>query len=553
MNDKTPPHQAAPARPAMDVSRRGFLGGLSGLAAVSLGAGTGVATGLMAPSPAEAHDHGGNALQRRRRDAFHIRRDAALRLKDAPLPTHVTNGDEAGVPEYGACYAKALPHDSLGHVDRAAFEALRDACESGSTAQLALVPLGGMLKLSNPLGCHAYDLEGADPHLISMPPPPAFSSEEQAGEMVELYWAALTRDVPFSSYGSDATIAEAVADLGRFSGFAGVTPASIFRGATAGEQVGPYVSQFLWKPVPYGATTIVQRYRTGLPGDDHLTSWAAYLDNQRGALPTTTNAIDPTTRYIRNGRDLGEWVHRDYNYQAFLSAALMLLTFGLGAMDDNNPYQPSPTSNPGITFGIGHVLDLVARVALSSLKAAWFQKWLLHRRLRPEALAGRVHNQRVGAASYPLHPSLLDSPALDAVYARYGTYLLPQAYPEGAPTHPSFPAGHATNAGACATVLKAFFDESTPMPSPVEATPDGLSLVPYTGPALTVGGELNKLAANVALGRDTAGVHYRSDSVPGLLLGEEVALRILADFRAVYAEDFAGFTLTKFDGTVVTV
>src|SRR5262249_446464 len=33
---------------------------------------------------------------------------------------------------------------------------------------------------------------------------------------------------------------------------------------------------------------------------------------------------------------------------------------------------------------------------------------------------------------------------------------------------------------------------------------------PYTGAALTVGGELNKLASNIALGRDAAGVHYRS-------------------------------------------
>jgi hypothetical protein len=43
-------------------------------------------------------------------------------------------------------------------------------------------------------------------------------------------------------------------------------------------------------------------------------------------------------------------------------------------------------------------------------------------------------------------------------------------------------------------------------------------------PSSTVGGELNKLAANVALGRDTAGVHWRSDGVEGLNLGEGVAV-----------------------------
>jgi hypothetical protein len=32
-----------------------------------------------------------------------------------------------------------------------------------------------------------------------------------------------------------------------------------------------------------------------------------------------------------------------------------------------------------------------------------------------------------------------------------------------------------------------------------------------------------------------------------------VALNLLADQRACYNEDFEGFTLTKFDGTTVTV
>src|SRR5438067_1254408 len=40
-----------------------------------------------------------------------------------------------------------------------------------------------------------------------------------------------------------------------------------------------------------------------------------------------------------------------------------------------------------------------------------------------------------------------------------GTYLLPMEFAEGSPIHPSYGAGHATVAGACATVLKAFFPE----------------------------------------------------------------------------------------------
>jgi hypothetical protein len=68
-----------------------------------------------------------------------------------------------------------------------------------------------------------------------------------------------------------------------------------------------------------------------------------------------------------------------------------------------------------------------------------------------------------------------------------------------------------------------------------------------------VGGELNKLATNVAMGRDLAGVHWRSDGAQGLLLGEEVTIRTLLDQRPTYNEPFKGFTFTKFDGTTITV
>jgi hypothetical protein len=102
-------------------------------------------------------------------------------------------------------------------------------------------------------------------------------------------------------------------------------------------------------------------------------------------------------------------------------------------------------------------------------------------------------------------------------------------------------------------VLKWFFNESFVIPNPVQASADGLSLLPLPGPPLTIGGELNKAAANVGIGRDTAGVHWRSDGIEGLKLGEAVAINILADFRATFNEDFAGCSLTKFDGTNVIV
>jgi hypothetical protein len=50
-----------------------------------------------------------------------------------------------------------------------------------------------------------------------------------------------------------------------------------------------------------------------------------------------------------------------------------------------------------------------------------------------------------------------------------------------------------------------------------------------------------------------AGVHWRSDGVQGLLLGEAVAISVLADYRRTYSETFGGFSLTRFDGTAIAL
>jgi hypothetical protein len=109
---------------------------------------------------------------------------------------------------------------------------------------------------------------------------------------------------------------------------------------------------------------------------------------------------------------------------------------------------------------------------------------------------------------------------LDRLYATHGSYLCPQAYPEGCPTHPAYPGATATIGGAGVRVLKAAFNPDFVIPDPVVPTDDGLSLLPYKGEPLTVGGELNKLAFNMAFGRDTAGVHFREDEVEGIVLAE---------------------------------
>src|SRR6185295_6515827 len=99
-------------------------------------------------------------------------------------------------------------------------------------------------------------------------------------------------------------------------------------------------------------------------------------------------------------------------------------------------------------------------------------------------------------ANYPLHSDVLNSQAVAETFSKFGTYLMPMAFAEGSPTHSSYGSGHATVAGACVTALKAFFDETDIVRNPMTVNADGTALLPYDGQALTVGGELDKLAAN---------------------------------------------------------
>lgn len=111
-------------------------------------------------------------------------------------------------------------------------------------------------------------------------------------------------------------------------------------------------------------------------------------------------------------------------------------------------------------------------------------------------------------------------------------------------------------AGACVTILKAFFStDSVVFFNPVEASADGLSLAPYKGSdgwQMSVTNELNKLAGNIGMARNLAGIHWRSDHDQAMLLGESVAISLLRDQKATFNESFEGFTFAKFDGSVIT-
>ncbi len=577
-NDQTQP----PSSP----SRRKFLGTVGAATAFSMASGAIGIEPLLGSQHATAHANevGPETPVQRLRHAKEVRLETLERDQSSGIPDHPCNGDEDTLINFIGNFSKGLKHDSFtGEVVPAAYNAFVDALSTGTFAAIeALVPFFGTndqdvrRRLVNPMAGYAFELESRDSHQLRQPPAPKFRSAEEAGEMVELYWMALLRDVNFNDYATHPMAIAAANDLSNLSDFRGpkeggvVTPQTLFRDDLPGATVGPYISQFLLKEAPYGAQRVDQRVQTAAAGIDFGTNFASWLSLQRGIQPAQSTPLDGL-RFVRNGRDIGQYVHVDALYQAYQVATLILLANGL-KWDENNPYGQKPEPGSGTplpvgmsgakaqvafgTFGGPDILATVCEVSTRALRAVWFQKWLVHRRLRPEAFAGRVEVVRLGRRTlldYPIHSDLFDSNVLNRVFNRYGSHLLPLAFPEGSPLHPAYGAGHATVAGACVTVLKAFFDEDEVVPNPVVASSNGRDVEPFVGPPLTVGGELNKLASNIATGRNIAGVHWRTDGVESLKLGERIAINVLRNMRDTFREPFNGYKLTKFDGTTIAI
>jgi hypothetical protein len=544
-------------------SRRTFLSQVGGAAAATLAAGAIAAPDRVAAAAQESSlPESGNNTRARALKCFNIRVNAAQAEFNVRVPNESPNGDEHHFPNFIGNFSKGLVHDGIGEVDPASYASLLRAVKNGDPRLFEQIHMGGKAPLVNPQAGLAFDLEGIDSHQLAIGTPPSVASREIADAAVENYWMALCRDVNFTQYGQEPLTTAAIAELNSLPAFHGpkpVTPQNLFRGFTAGDVLGPYASQFLLLPFAYGAVPVTQLLTTYLPDIDYMKDRASWLAVQNGQGPFGPNQIDPNPQHMRNGRGLSAYVHIDVLFEAYFNACLILTDQG-APLDPNNPYVNSRTQAGFGTFGAPHLKALVAEVSQRALKAVWFMKWFVHRHLRPEAYGGLVHMSKTKQANYPLHSDVLNSQAVAQVFAKQNTYFLPHAFPEGCPQHPSYGQGHATVAGACATIVKAWFDDTAPLSSVPgidisQASEDGFSLIPYSGPdrdQLTIGGEMNKLAANIGMGRAHAAVHWRYDYADSLPLGEAVAISMLKDMARCWNESFEGFSFTKFDGTRIT-
>lgn len=477
-----------------------------------------------------------------------------------------------------------------------------------------------------------YDLQGPDSQAVSMAPPPALGSTELAYEMAEVYELALLRDTlltDFSLGTTNAGINSAITNLNaigynitgindrprKHDGTGNVSAQELFRGSSPGVEIGPYLSQFMLLgtadqtgtssvtdgKITYGALQIDQRVPVA-HSVDYMTDWAEWLAVQNGAdtqdNPALFDASVPR-RFITFPRDLASYVHYDALYEAYLNACLILLEMGaptdqgfaklsgqgrlfLNSLDPEsdfltNFYETHEREAGGFAlWGGPHILTLVTEVATRALKAVRYQKFNNHCRLRPEALAARIEKATAIENTYPavngafstLTGKIQDTVAAVIANNATNTALLPMAFQEGSPMHPSYGAGHATVAGACITMLKAYFDTSAVLvdrggdvkfdrfqsgDTAIQFTPDatGSTLVSSVGnDFLTLEGELNKLAANISIARNMAGVHFFSDYYDSLRMGEEIALGILEEQALGYKTDPFVLTVQTFDGQV---
>lgn len=478
----------------------------------------------------------------------------------------------------------------------------------------AIVRFPGSTKLNNPQASDMLSLEGIPNSLIPIPVFPHISSPQAAAFIIELYLQALCRGVLFSEYGSgmgtdiDAinggSITNNAAAVLTALGDAYTGPKNLSGEVTVdllfkidGNQtlIGPYVSQFLFfnVPIEFQLNRTFQPYVNGAQNREFGVSFSDFVAIQNGTNPRPYISSDFNgTRYISMGRDLATLVHGDGPGEIYFYVANVLLnTYPNGKFPFSStlPYYNGSITNEACFVGMA-ITDLYGAlfgVTFECLKHAWAHKWRGGLILRPDAFGGLVQNVQVsGTNPFNLDASTFatySTPAgeidLLAWVKSYNTvqetnavqnpltppaaetYLLSQMYPEGSPVHPSYPAGHATYSGACITVLKAFFQNDfliKNLITPVEPNPADLTqLIPLPAQEanlLTVAGELNKLAYNIPMGRNFAGIHYRADGLQGILLGEQVALNYLRDRARCYNEQtFAGYVLTKFDGTQVQI
>jgi len=276
---------------------------------------------------------------------------------------------------------------------------------------------------------------------------------------------------------------------------------------------------------------------------------------------------------IYSGRCLAEIVHNDPFMTFSHNASSQMRLMGFPVNSSWNKLDMRGQVMFSSLVGGPSMDELIAKAQILALRATWYAKWLIFRTLRPEAMSLLVQNYHDGDNDVPIHDLLKNSKLITAIeehhkdlYNISNSYIFSSCWPEGAPWHPSYPAGHATSAGAFATILKAIFGSDTKWVDAianntingwkvVEANQDGSSLQEYDGDdvnQMTVNSEIDKLASNISQGRMFGSCHYANDNHDSMRIGEQVSIELLRSWLCEnnqIPDDFV-LVIRKFDGTL---
>lgn len=361
-------------------------------------------------------------------------------------------------------------------------------------------------------------------------------SNEGSAEFAELYLRNLTLDIAFTDYAakiideqSNLFLAKKILETPKMKEHFLQSPASghiytdknIFRGNNSGADKGGHISQFLLANINAGAAngtpsswTFVQKYNSPKPLNktSSAVSWgftsgqaASLLNGQSteqyngGGSTVITSSADTERTFIHSGRTMGAFVTDEPRSQATYNASLMLSNWGvqfnpgLVVYLNENGQQVIRDTNANRTAATGNIYaPFVGNMAHMN---AYYWKYMVARRVRPEAMGLYLHNQmtcvkdygfpswfanlngelalmwsavktdnkniaeRYGANILPTPPKLSPDPRTTPSY-NYHTQNI-----SGAPRHPCYPSGHSAAIGGGMTLLKFVYNCSVPLNS----------------------------------------------------------------------------------------
>jgi hypothetical protein len=464
-------------------------------------------------------------------------------------------------------------------------------------------------KLVDPYSLFDVEYEGLYRASFNLPLAPSPISMQTQAEMLEVYSMAYIRDFnlilldpsdnrydSLTGVGtggwttSKSIVAGQILELNRFNtnNFTGtpnylnapvnssgnITEGLLYRGKTQGDLQGPYVSQMFFYSVFPGNLYLNQNY---LVADISFNS-IDLSNNFNNSKSTFTNIWNGgngkskgtfALRYLSTIRDLAIYINKDEVWQAFFIAATFCLDRGINRGFFTKSRKPGTCRF--INLGAVDLYALMVKAMKQAMNACWVWKWS-QLRLRPEELAYQT-NLALNGLNFGLTGPYLNNQILkDISDNNYGNgVILPGAYSAGCPSHPAYPAGHATIAGSMTAILKAWFNCDSLVEAYVPDVSGGL----YGGYSVFAGtnlklykqkssdptgatayfrldNEFDKMASNCSYSRCMAGVHYRTDCDYGLELGENVAIAVLQQEVFKYEDDVC-FRFRKRDGTIIDI